>query len=858
MSDPQDIDMESASSSDDSDENETECDQWFDINSFTCSMDGGYRPDLTTQNEEIMENNTILLGLFMEEDDPDKVISTHKEYLNLIDLAFYLDNLSMIRKCCRTAFSKYGYDEFKLLVWLYRELREWEATKDDSVLEGIYQIFREALSHKYSAIIVYKFIHFAPYSAHKEDIWQQILDVYLYDFTATAKFVNFWKNFYLEDSTESEGKNQKVIQVYKKALSIPHLDSEDTLKAFQEICNENSDLYQVDWEEIEQIHATSSQKFQSIAPFETSIIDVSDSEKPRVFRKYLESPETALFDRKCVQFIYERMVGDCYNIPGCWIAYIRFRQDVPVEVNDSSGWFFNQTALDIVDRALTFIKTSENLFSIKMEIVESDNFIVTPLLNVMDEALRAGFSSPDPLTNLWVEYLTILRRHTNFHSEEEKDLLRRNFENAWDSLSQQWGSLADQNGEILKLWGTLEYTELNDPDKGKALWSEVMTFGENSSKSASWIEFINFERQRNIAGARKVFKKAVKLPELADPDILANAWIRFERLHGSRENFQYCQSICEEIIQKREKQQKEENKRRRVAFEKNRNSVGKKDFTNKNPKELKRKARESPKKDPVLPEKKAKIAEKRQLDVNLTVEEKASTASSSTRDPTKDNVTIFVSNLDYSITAEQVQEAFPELSIVNLDMVKGTGGKNRGFCYIELESEEKVQEALKLDRRPVNGRPAYISGCLREKGQREKLFKYSEELEPTKLFVKGCGGASKEQLEEIFTPFGELKDIRVVYHKNGSPKGIAYVEFKEESAASAALLKVDQYHLGKNILSVAISAPPQRGQPAKAASSLKVESLGAGRRLGNPAEMRTRMAFIPRAVQQKTSTKNGQ
>uniref|UniRef100_A0A1L8E2V5 Putative squamous cell carcinoma antigen recognized by t-cells 3 n=1 Tax=Nyssomyia neivai TaxID=330878 RepID=A0A1L8E2V5_9DIPT len=834
----EDVDMESSSS-----EEDTECDQWFDTNSFSCSVGGRYRPDLSSMSTEDVERYSQIMGRFMEADDPDSVVSQKKDYWCLMDLAFYMDNLEMIRKCCKTALRKFGYEEMKLLVWLYRELYEWETTKDDTILESIYSIFREALSQKYSSIVVYKFIHFAPYSAHKEEIWQYILDVYVYDFTATAKYVSFWKDFYMEDPPDSKEKYQRIVEVYKAALAIPHVDSDQTLRDFRELCDESPDTLDVNWKEIEEIHSVADSKLGSILEHEGNIVSTADLEKSRMYRKYLESPDTAGFPRKWIQFIYERMVADCSAIPGCWIAYIRYRQDMTVDVADSSGWFFNQSPFDIANRGLVFARPSEQLYSLKMELLENDNFSATSLLSVMESALRADFPSPDPITNLWIEYLTILRRHVDLQSDQGRDVLRRNFENAWESLSTQWGNLADQNGEILKIWGTLEYRDLGDAAKGKSLWNEVMSFGENSTRSATWLEFIHLEERANPTGARKIFKKAIKMPELMDPEVLAGAWVRFERLHGSRENLQYCQSLSEDILVEYKKNVEAENRKYAAMEKKNAQR-----WEQKNPKDLKRKSREGQAKD-LTPTKKQKI-EKLPTIPKVDV----ATPSSSTRDPTKDNVTIFVSNLDYSITQEEIQDAFSELQIVNCDMVKSASGKNRGFCYIELESEEKVKEALQFDRRPINGRPVYISGCAREKTQRGKIFKYSEELEPTKLFVKGCGAATKEELEEIFKPYGEIKDIRVVFHKNGNPKGIAYVEFMEESAASVALLKVDQYKMGKNVLSVAISAPPQRGVPKTVA---KVESLGAAKRQVHPGEMRPRMAFIPRAVQQK-SINNGQ
>lgn len=65
----------------------------------------------------------------------------------------------------------------------------------------------------------------------------------------------------------------------------------------------------------------------------------------------------------------------------------------------------------------------------------------------------------------------------------------------------------------------------------------------------------------------------------------------------------------------------------------------------------------------------------------------------------------------------------------------------------------------------LKGRPMYISTVLREKEQRQK-FKYSDNMEPKKLFVKGIPyDSTNEDLQEIFSPYGQIKEIRIVYHK---------------------------------------------------------------------------------------------
>lgn len=76
-----------------------------------------------------------------------------------------------------------------------------------------------------------------------------------------------------------------------------------------------------------------------------------------------------------------------------------------------------------------------------------------------------------------------------------------------------------------------------------------------------------------------------------------------------------------------------------------------------------------------------------------------------------------------------------------------------------------VEKSLLFDRRPIKGRPAFISSVLRDKEKRN-VFKYAECLEKTKLFVKGLSFATtKEDLETLFKEFGTLKDVRLVYQK---------------------------------------------------------------------------------------------
>lgn len=131
----------------------------------------------------------------------------------------------------------------------------------------------------------------------------------------------------------------------------------------------------------------------------------------------------------------------------------------------------------------------------------------------------------------------------------------------------------------------------------------------------------------------------------------------------------------------------------------------------------------------------------------------------------KDAVTVFISNIPYEITADEIIAAYPELNIKNVNLVTSPNGRGRGFGYIELGSSDEVALALSFDRRPINGRPAYLSSVLRDKEKRQR-FKYAADIEPSKLFVRGLPhDVTKEDVETLFAEFGALKDVRLVTHK---------------------------------------------------------------------------------------------
>jgi len=56
-------------------------------------------------------------------------------------------------------------------------------------------------------------------------------------------------------------------------------------------------------------------------------------------------------------------------------------------------------------------------------------------------------------------------------------------------------------------------------------------------------------------------------------------------------------------------------------------------------------------------------------------------------DSSKDNRTVFVSNLDYSVSEATIREVFSSLgTLTDLRLVKDFKGRSKGFCYVEFSS----------------------------------------------------------------------------------------------------------------------------------------------------------------------------
>jgi len=126
-----------------------------------------------------------------------------------------------------------------------------------------------------------------------------------------------------------------------------------------------------------------------------------------------------------------------------------------------------------------------------------------------------------------------------------------------------------------------------------------------------------------------------------------------------------------------------------------------------------------------------------------------------------------------------------------------------------------AKKALLLDRETIDSRPVYVS-AYRDKdapgADKPAALKYiSTGLEANKLFVRGIATTAKPaEVQTLFESLPGFVSCRLVTHKSGVSKGLAYVEFDTDVNAAAALQRTDNAVLLGKKVSVAISNPPAR------------------------------------------------
>uniref|UniRef100_A0A182JKK0 RRM domain-containing protein n=1 Tax=Anopheles atroparvus TaxID=41427 RepID=A0A182JKK0_ANOAO len=833
----------------------------------------------------------------------------YDNYAELLEVAHQMNDLEKIRQSAEIFAAMYPLSPEIWLRWL--KIEASIATTDEQI-EKVEKLFQRALNDYYSGDVALEFAQLAMKTTSKEiseRIWRTLIPTYgLHAMKGRTIFEAYREDTLTKNGDTPESFN-KLARIYEQELKIPLRNMEDSCIEYKLLCEKYKDqLTDLDEEKFERRYKQAKDALHRMLPHESALASLEmhrHQERAELFRKYIADCQAVLDDDE-VQILYERMVAECCLDGTVWVDYLRYLLRCPPDPEDNpSSPVFRQSELDVVNRALRNCPWCAELYVEKMRIAERHHkdSAKMMILKIMEDVATAGLQTPEASVKVWLEYLTYLRRVTDFTSEKERDILRANFDLAWNQLGRAWGVLADPQCKILQFWGRLEYEAMGEPSKGRDLWHSVMDSADNSTRTGLWIEFTELEAKRGADSVRKLYRKSITTADLDDPETLAAAWLRFERCNGTLEQLISCQELCNATIEKyyktlstkssargakvrrpdgvvaggKDSTSTSTGKSTQSATEANAGGVGKKNLKRTHDQTVPSEVAGAQKeefKTPAIPAPHAakgsdlnsQESSSRNSSKRPKLEEEVSEIEAAQK-KSVENRQVFVSNLSFEATEADIRAIFPELAIESIELVASSSGKSRGFGYMLLASEQDIPKALSFDRRPLAGRPVFISNVARDKANRPHQFKYSAAFEPNKIFIKGLPFTlGRDDLQRLFAPFGAIKDIRIVCFRSGKSKGLAYLEFETETAAKNAVLKMDQHVIDGFTITVAISSPPpkknptatepnlaQAGEDGESAGLGASSSLGSGKRQLAKGDVKQKLSpMIPTALLKKS------
>ncbi|KAJ1678959.1 Nucleolar protein 13, partial [Spiromyces aspiralis] len=166
---------------------------------------------------------------------------------------------------------------------------------------------------------------------------------------------------------------------------------------------------------------------------------------------------------------------------------------------------------------------------------------------------------------------------------------------------------------------------------------------------------------------------------------------------------------------------------------------------------------------------------------------------------------IWVGNLSFNTTPQQLKRYFRNSckgmgTVTRIRMPAGPDGKaNRGFAYLDFDTEEALNIVLSLSESELDGRAILVKreddfnkkGRIpdpKQKAEESKRATSSNEPSPT-LFVGNLPfDITKVDLRLIFGPFGKIRKVRLATFQDNPAKckGFAYIDYVDIEDAKKA------------------------------------------------------------------------
>ncbi|KAE8634175.1 hypothetical protein XENTR_v10002218 [Xenopus tropicalis] len=169
--------------------------------------------------------------------------------------------------------------------------------------------------------------------------------------------------------------------------------------------------------------------------------------------------------------------------------------------------------------------------------------------------------------------------------------------------------------------------------------------------------------------------------------------------------------------------------------------------------------------------------------------------------------TVKLRGAPFNVTEQNVREFLVPLKPVAIRIARNTYGNKTGYVFVDLNSEEEVQKALKRNKDYMGGRYIEVfrdnytkSPSVPQKTQsrpweqRDKQEELQEDVsESGRLFVRNLPyTCNEDDLEKLFSKYGPISEIHFpIDSLTKKPKGFAFVTFLITEHAVKAYAEVD-------------------------------------------------------------------
>ncbi|XP_025423964.1 squamous cell carcinoma antigen recognized by T-cells 3-like [Sipha flava] len=655
----------------------------------------------------------------------------------------------------------------------------------------------------------------------------------------------------LKESTDEKSINdqkRRINNLYRRQLSVPLFDMENTYTEYKQwLASENIEIEK----SVEDTYKKALNKLQKIQIFEDRLLSLEVKDRLDSYVEYIQwekNPKEGGNKPTRIICLYERAIADLPLIHTLWVDYIDY---IAVTIKEADY------ILETCKRSVANCSWSADLWTTYLIQAETYNQSHEKITEIMEKAISSWFSSSAEYRSLYLSYIFYLRRRLNNENAETKlkqiQDIRLMLEQAQKFLLESFGHSGDPNCELLLWWTDFEAIITGDMERVRTMWNEILSAGLNQY-SSYWMKYINVEIQfGDQKHVRKIFARAL-MTNTDSPETIGSEWIRYETLYGDLNSLLNCKEKykikMKQVQEIQDKEQKTDNKMGNKEKEAKKRKWNETEQISNNDKSNGNFKVPFAKKDVGQESEASPIKKLRTTEINLDKGGRHMEIEG------KEYRSVFVSNLDFAVTELEVKDALSSIGHCEVLLVRDFKGRSKGFGYVLFEKPEMVPEALKKDRELVNNRPMFVSKCEPDKQSRESGLRFPTKLEKNKLFVKGLPfNYTKIDIENIFKPYGTLKDVRVVTFRNGHSKGLAYIDYEDEISAAKALLKTDNMVIQDRTISVALSQPPERRNPSESKSYLpvaKFKSQASTSSLVQRDHARTKLSFTPSVLQKKS------